>query len=163
MLLNLSIRQRPEFEMSTIPRSRLTRRAALYAVAAVLAFATAPGLAQEPQSLADAQEAAERWLAQADSGNYAATWRDAAGPFRSVVTQAQWEASMRAVRTPLGAAGERALQSATFQRTLPGAPDGQYVVLQYSTQFANKESAVETITPMLDQDGSWRVSGYQIR
>ena len=150
--------------MRMIRHPRPTRFAAgLYAAAAALAFATTPALAQEPQSLSDAQEAAERWLAQADSGNYAATWRDAALPFRGAVTQAQWEASMRAVRTPLGAAGERALQSATFHRSLPGAPDGQYVVLQYSTQFANKQQAVETITPMLEQDGAWRVSGYQIR
>ncbi len=150
--------------MTTIHRIPLLRRSGLHAMAAAASLAFAgPAPAQEPQSLADAQEAAERWLAQADSGNYAATWRDAAGAFRSAVTQAQWEASMRAVRTPLGAAGERALQSATFQRSLPGAPDGQYVVLQYSTQFANKERAVETVTPMLEQDGSWRVSGYQIR
>ncbi|HWN92533.1 MAG TPA: DUF4019 domain-containing protein, partial [Verrucomicrobiae bacterium] len=48
-------------------------------------------------------------------------------------------------------------------RTLPGAPDGEYVVIQYETAFENKASAVETITPMLDKDGSWRISGYYIK
>ncbi len=47
--------------------------------------------------------------------------------------------------------------------SLPGAPDGEYVVIQIQTSFENKKSAVETITPMLDKDGRWRVSGYQIR
>lgn len=46
---------------------------------------------------------------------------------------------------------------------LSGAPDGRYVVIQYETAFERKKSAVETITPMVDPDGAWRVSGYYIR
>lgn len=46
---------------------------------------------------------------------------------------------------------------------VPGAPDGKYVTIQYQTAFANKAEAVETITPMLDPDGVWRVSGYFVR
>jgi len=46
---------------------------------------------------------------------------------------------------------------------MPGAPDGKYVIIQYDTVFENKASAVETVTPMVDPDGSWRVSGYFIR
>jgi hypothetical protein len=34
------------------------------------------------------------------------------------------------------------------------------VVLKFDTSFANKKVAVETVTPMLDKDGKWRVSGY---
>jgi hypothetical protein len=44
-----------------------------------------------------------------------------------------------------------------------GAPDGEYVVLKYDTVFDKKEHAVETVTPMKDADGLWRVSGYFIR
>jgi hypothetical protein len=29
--------------------------------------------------------------------------------------------------------------------------------------FENKAAAVETVTPMADPDGAWRVSGYFIR
>jgi Protein of unknown function (DUF4019) len=36
-------------------------------------------------------------------------------------------------------------------------------VIQFDTAFENKASAVETVTPMLDTDGVWRVSGYFIR
>jgi hypothetical protein len=46
---------------------------------------------------------------------------------------------------------------------VPGAPDGRYVTIQYETVFEKKASAVETITPMLDPDGIWRVSRYFIR
>ena len=46
---------------------------------------------------------------------------------------------------------------------LPGAPDGEYVVFQFSTAFEHKRAAVETVTPMMDADGQWRVSGYFVR
>jgi hypothetical protein len=57
----------------------------------------------------------------------------------------------------------RKVKSATFARTLPGAPDGEYVVIQFESQFENKAAAIETVTPMHDKDGTWRVSGYFIK
>jgi hypothetical protein len=45
---------------------------------------------------------------------------------------------------------------------LPGAPEGEYVVIQYETQFEHKAGAIETVTPLREKDGSWRVSGYFI-
>ncbi len=53
--------------------------------------------------------------------------------------------------------------SATRRTSLPGAPDGEYVVIQYRSEFENKSNAVETVTPMRDADGEFRVSGYFIR
>ena len=50
-----------------------------------------------------------------------------------------------------------------YTTNLPGAPDGEYVVIQYKTSFQNKASAIETVTPMRDPDGVYRVSGYYIR
>jgi hypothetical protein len=48
-------------------------------------------------------------------------------------------------------------------RNVPGAPAGEYVVIQYDTQFENAASAIETITPMHEKDGSWKVCGYYIK
>jgi hypothetical protein len=70
---------------------------------------------------------------------------------------------MGAYRKPLGQLITRTLKSKTYATSLPGAPDGEYVVIQYATTFENKKSAIETITPMLDEDGKWRVSGYYIK
>jgi hypothetical protein len=64
---------------------------------------------------------------------------------------------------PLGAVISRSLKAKNFATSLPGAPDGEYVVIQFATSFENKTSAVETITPMMDKDGQWRVSGYYIK
>ena len=47
--------------------------------------------------------------------------------------------------------------------TLPGAPDGEYVVLQFDTSFEQKAAAVETVTTIREKDGTWHVGGYFIR
>jgi len=46
---------------------------------------------------------------------------------------------------------------------MPGAPDGQYVVMQFDTSFTNKKTAVETVTVGPKQDGQWKASGYYIK
>lgn len=37
------------------------------------------------------------------------------------------------------------------------------VVIQFDATFERKAQAVETVTPMLDKDGQWKVSGYYIK
>src|SRR5271165_1099595 len=116
---------------------------------------------QKPEQLA--QQSAESWLALVDTGKYADSWQEAASMFKAAVAKDQWQSMVKSVRDPLGKVMSRKLKSATYTKTLPGAPDGEYVVIQYDTSFEHKASAVETITPMLDKDGKWRVSGYFIK
>jgi hypothetical protein len=110
-----------------------------------------------------AVEAAETWLGLIDKGRYGEGWAQAAGYFKAAVAEEQWQKLMIAFREPLGKAQSRIRISAQYTEFLPGAPDGEYVVIQYQSSFENKVSAVETITPMLDEDGVWRVSGYYIK
>jgi hypothetical protein len=110
-----------------------------------------------------AAEAARAWLALVDAGKYAASWNSASTMFRQRISSAQWEAAVAGTRAPLGALKSRTLQSATPTGTLPGAPDGQYVVIQFASSFEHKASAVETVTPVKDADGTWHVSGYYIK
>ena len=70
---------------------------------------------------------------------------------------------MTGVRKPLGNMISRKVQSKIYTASLPGAPDGEYVVIEFVTSFEKKKSAIETITSMLDRDGKWRVSGYYIK
>jgi len=127
----------------------------------VAGFAASVGAADKPEDLA--QAAAESWLKLSDAGDGAATWEQAAKLFKGVVTKEQWTQALAGVRPPLGKVVSRKLTSRQYSEKLPGAPDGKYVVIQYETVFEKKASAVETITPMLDPDGVWRVSGYLIR
>jgi len=115
----------------------------------------------KPEELA--QKSAESWLALTDSGKYAESWQEASTTFQAAVTQDQWISALKSVRAPLGKVLSRKLKSAKYTTTLPGAPDGEYVVIQYDSSFENKNQAVETIVPLLDKDGKWRTSGYFIR
>jgi hypothetical protein len=107
--------------------------------------------------------AAESWLALVDDGAYERSWDEAAEYFKGAIAKGDWQKAVRAARAPLGDPISRRLESATYTTSLPGAPDGEYVVIQYATSFTNKRSSVETITPMKDADGTWRVSGYYIK
>ena len=131
------------------------------AIAVALLFAGSC-LADDKAAISQAQGAATKWLALTDSGKYAQSWDEASSLFKSAVSQADWEKAIKGARGPLGALKSRKLKSATFTRTLPGAPDGEYVVIQFDAAFENKAAAVETVTPMKDH-GVWKVSGYFIK
>ena len=103
------------------------------------------------------------WLSLVDEGKFSESWDQAAGYFKNAVNKDQWIASLKGGRTPLGKVMTRKLKSKMYSKTLPGVPDGEYVVIMFDTQFENKKSAVETVTPMLDKDGKWRVAGYYIK
>ncbi len=107
--------------------------------------------------------ATQAWLALVDQGKYEQAWSTAAEYLKNAVDQQDFAKSVKAARKPLGNVKSREVKSKEYRTSLPGAPDGQYVVIQFKTSYENKKSAVETVTPMLDKDQKWRVSGYYIR
>jgi hypothetical protein len=75
------------------------------------------------------------------------------------VTEKQWQQALAEVRSPLGKVTTRKLKSKQYATSLPGAPDGEYVVIQFETSFEKKKSSIETITPIKEKDGGW---GYRV-
>ncbi len=128
--------------------------------ATMLPSATA---ADEAAATKAASSAAEDWLKLVDQGDYQGSYVQASRASKSMVSAEQWSQGIGAGRKLLGAVISRQQKSATYTTSLPGAPDGQYVVIKYDTSFEKKKSAVETIVPMMDTDGHWRVSGYFIK
>jgi Protein of unknown function (DUF4019) len=110
-----------------------------------------------------AVSASNAWLGLVDQAKYSESWDKAAAYFRRAVTKEQWEQALQGVRKPLGRVIRRQVKSTQYATRLPGAPDGEYLIIQYDTSFEHKRSSVETVTPMRDPDGRWRVSGYFIR
>ena len=121
------------------------------------------GPKSNPAAETAAVAAAQTWLSLVDAGQYDASWDQAAQVFKGAVTKEQWLQAMQSTRQPLGASLSRKFISKRYLTSLPGAPDGEYVVILFAASFQNKQSAVETVTPMLDKDGTWRVSGYYIK
>jgi hypothetical protein len=114
-------------------------------------------------SEADALAAAREWLALIDGGDAEGSYERAASLFKAAVSLGQWRSSLAAAQAPLGRPVSRSLKSASYAETLPGAPDGKYYVIEYETAFERKQEGTETVVPMLDEDGAWRVSGYFVR
>jgi hypothetical protein len=139
----------------------MKRIIAVGAVIAIVFFAGVSWAANVEKEKA-AITAAQQWLALVDAGKYSESWKEAAEYFRNAVPQEQWKQMLQSVRGPLGKKLSRKLKIKEYKTSLPGAPDGEYVVIQYETSYQNKKSAVETVTPMLDKDGKWRVAGYYI-
>lgn len=139
----------------------------LKCAAAVLTMALAAALtaarASDEHPEAEAQSSAIAWLALLDAGNYGASWDAAATIFRESIKRADWEARAASVRGSIGALKSRNLKSETYTHSPPGAPSGDYVILRFSSSFAQQGSAIETVTPMKDADGTWRVAGYFIK
>jgi hypothetical protein len=106
---------------------------------------------------------AKQWLGVVDAGRYAASWDETATMFKNAVSKDQWAQMLNASRAPLGKLESRKEKSAKYETSLPGAPDGQYVVMQFDSSFEHKKTAVETVTTQLDKDGKWRVAGYYIK
>jgi hypothetical protein len=138
---------------------KIDRVAGICAMALVLA--TGAWATDKPED--KAQAAADSWLKLVDDGAYDSSWDQAAKIFKGAVTKEQWQQAAAGVRGPLGKLVSRKVKSREYKEKVPGAPDGKYVIIQYDAVFEKKSSAIETVTPMVDPDGAWRVSGYFIR
>jgi len=140
------------------------RHSAILLAAVVL---VPPVRAQVPDTasaaIAAAQTAARSWLALVDKGQYGVSWDSAATVFKHGVSKSAWGDAVRQARGALEPFGERNLTSAGYTTTLPNAPKGQYVVLQYETKVRGGKTVVETVTPAKEADGVWRISGYYVR
>jgi hypothetical protein len=144
-------------------KTRFAREAIMLCRGALVVILALAAASCSKDAKKSAIEAAEAWLAQVDAGKYGDSWDQAAVLFKSVLTKEQWVVSLNSVRKPLGAVKKREVLKATPMTNPPGAPAGEYLVIQFSTDFANKQGAVETVTPMREEGGDWRVSGYYIK
>jgi len=140
---------------------------AILCLAATVAHGAEPVAAKPPVSNPDAEkaavQAAEHWLALVDAEKYEESWDESATLFRKAITKEDWGNRLGVSRGLFGKLVARKVKSAEYHTALPGAPDGEYVVIQFETSFANKKESIETVTPMKDKDGKWRVSGYFIK
>ena len=117
----------------------------------------------EENKVTVALNSALEWLDLVDNYEYENSWSKAAPYFKNNVTSDKWNQVLTGVRKPLGTIISRELKSEQYTKELPGTPDGEYFIIQYNTVFENKSSALETVTPMLAQNGKWQVAGYFVK
>ncbi len=137
--------------------------------AAPPAAAPGPPAAAEPDvqpTLGDDKdtiEATRKWLALLDAGKAGAAW-DVASPYlKSVVKRQKWVTEINSARKPFGKFTSRKAEKFARAHSLPGAPDGDYSIIEFESVFANGRHASEQVIWMLESGDVWRVSGYYIR
>lgn len=102
------------------------------------------------------------WLEVVDQGDYIESWNQAAPFFQQQISSSKWAQALKQVRTPLGKVLSRKITSTSSHSSLPGVPDGDYMVVILAASLEFKKSATETVTvEKIDQ--AWRVIGYFIR
>ncbi|MGZ3445749.1 MAG: DUF4019 domain-containing protein [Myxococcaceae bacterium] len=132
-------------------------------IACLLLSAGAPAAQSTEASEAAGQQAAESWLKLIDAGQLGTAWDQSSTTFRTVVPRRDFEKKMKAARGPLGKFLFRKLSGKKLTHSIPGAPGGTYVIVEYSAQFQKREHAVETVTMMFDTGGKFRGAGYDVR
>ena len=149
--------------MQTQATAAETRREFVTWLSALSLTGLARPLAADRAVEDEAEDAARAWLGIVDEGRYRQSWGETAPAFKDAIPQEQWLRALGSARSPLGSCVSRRRTARRLVDGVAGAPKGPYVVIQFTTEFRQRASAVETITPVLGADGRWRVSGYFIK
>jgi Protein of unknown function (DUF4019) len=128
----------------------------------------APSTGSEPvqPTIQDDKEviaASEKWLAVLDAGKFGPAWDTSSAYLKSVVTRKNWIQEIGAARKPLGKFDHRKAEKFARTHSFPGAPEGDYAIVEFDSTFANGKKATEHIVWTLETGDVWRVSGYFIR
>ena len=126
----------------------------------LLALALATG-AEAPSAQPDLA-AADAFVRLIDAGRWDDSWAASGTLFKARMPEQRWASTVAPVREPLGAVSSRALKSLAKLKSLPGAPDGDYELVQFQTSFLNKAAATETVVLAREASG-WKVDGYFIK
>lgn len=111
-------------------------------------------------------KAAAKVVQLVDQGKMAEVWDGASAVAKGMVTKDNFVKQLAADRTKLGAPTERKQAAVTRAAYAAGGqvPAGNYINVVYATKFANVAQPVrELVSFHLDDDKTWRVSGYSVR
>ena len=114
----------------------------------------------DPIKVERATVAAMDFLQLVDAGEYETARKEGAALLKTRVTLNDWIAKLAGVQSRLGPIIKREQVEASFSTTARDSPDGEYVMLTYSSNFKMKVGVSETIIVMLDKNRGWRVAGY---
>ena len=114
----------------------------------------------DPVKIERATVAAMDFLKLVDTGDYEAARKEGAALLKERVTLNDWIAKLAGVQVTLGPVLKREQVEASYSTTARNSPDGEYVMLTFTSNFKQKVGVSETIIVMLDKNRGWRVAGY---
>ena len=118
---------------------------------------------QEKNNVTEAKISAKEWINLVDNEKYNLSWENSDILVQKLVSIENWKTIMTGSRNPLGKNISRNITTIENKTEIQGAPDGDYYIIVYKSEFENKKNAFETITIKKSEDGSWKVAGYYIK
>jgi hypothetical protein len=109
-----------------------------------------------------AQRQALGFLGYLDQGRFADSYAYTGLLMRSQLDPQTYTSKIANMRTGVGPLQGRELIDAVPASIVPGAPEGQYIVLHYHANYQNLSDAVDTVT-LAFAKGYWRVIGYYVK
>ncbi len=133
--------------------------------------ATQPKLTPEQQAQlarqdANMTQAAMQVMQMVDANRTGEVWDGASAAMKGLVTRDDFIRQVTADRNKLGKLGSRGKALVSRSQFPAGGkvPQGLYINVAVPTKFANLEKPVrELVSFRLDDDKTWRVSGYSLR
>ena len=119
--------------------------------------ATAAHSASAPVAETPVTQAARKFLALVDAGNWQDSYAAWAEHFHAANSFEAWRSASVGGRVPLGRVLSRRLVS---NEDIPEPPNG-HQLLRFKTAFANKPDATEKLT-LVQEGGTWKIAGYTI-
>lgn len=138
----------------------MTRRSAIFACVLFASIAITVGCGSGDEDAA--VEVTTQWLKLLDTGEVGESWQQSSGLLRNNVSMEDYKKTIEESRGHLGKLMSRRVRTAMSAHSIPNAPRGRYVVVQFDSVFANHPAMVETVTAKFE-GGDWRVLGYRTR
>lgn len=112
---------------------------------------------------AEARAIAGPWLQALDAGDYRESWDQASSAFQEGVPAEAWAERMRMTRAEIGPLVGRTFSQARYSSEVPNAPPGEYVFVEYFSQFQNAPPTVESVVLRKEGEHAWKVAAMSIR
>lgn len=114
-------------------------------------------------AVTDATAEASHWLNLIDQGQYGAAWLDAGPLMKDILTESQWIGAMDEVRSPFQNAISRKISHNQSISVLPHGTKGNFMLVEYNTQFSGNSNGKERLILMTNPLGEWRVISYDVK
>lgn len=119
--------------------------------------------AQDEVATRKAVATAEAFLALMDADKYDDAWETASESLRSSASKEIWRAQFSQVRMQIGTSRVRKLMDGKDAPKTVNRPEGEFLLVKYSTSFSKVPNLIESLPLKMEKDGQYHVAGYMIR
>ena len=110
--------------------------------------------------VAKAEASVSSWLGLWDAGKCPETYKPLSPITRAELKEKDWVDFCTKAGSFLGTKTSRKRIATAFTRSLPGKTDRPVAIVAYHSNFSNRQSVVELVALLLENNGSWTITNY---